>query len=240
MDSRCFKTWAPKSLWNLSKCFRNWVWRGTTRSLETWVFRYFSPVTLKASVEHLYSVKGKNIGARIWQPWTKSFSKNLQFFQLRCWSLQIWHRCTIWRPVPQWSDAWLFKFGSQGLDKFVLCLRWANNSKNQQHPSWKWEGCVFVSWLRMDGEGTYRFANGRVYVGQWAMGHMSGHGKMEMPDGSRYEGGYEAWHWRHKKPYGNEPPFRPKWNKKTNKHRKKTKKSKNQTKRDSMATSSHI
>lgn len=46
--------------------------------------------------------------------------------------------------------------------------------------------------LRMDGEGTYRFANGRVYVGQWAMGHMSGHGKMEMPDGSRYEGGYDA------------------------------------------------
>lgn len=45
----------------------------------------------------------------------------------------------------------------------------------------------------MDGEGTYRFANGRVYVGQWAMGHMSGHGKMEMPDGSRYEGGYETW-----------------------------------------------
>lgn len=43
----------------------------------------------------------------------------------------------------------------------------------------------------MDGEGTYRFANGRVYVGQWAMGHMSGYGKMEMPDGSRYEGGYE-------------------------------------------------
>lgn len=44
----------------------------------------------------------------------------------------------------------------------------------------------------MDGEGTYRFANGRVYVGQWAMGHMSGYGKMEMPDGSKYEGGYEA------------------------------------------------
>jgi hypothetical protein len=48
----------------------------------------------------------------------------------------------------------------------------------------------------MDGEGTYRFANGRVYVGQWAMGHMSGYGKMEMPDGSRYEGGYEIQpHW---------------------------------------------
>lgn len=45
----------------------------------------------------------------------------------------------------------------------------------------------------MDGEGTYRFANGRVYVGQWAMGHMSGHGKMEMPDGSKYEGGYATW-----------------------------------------------
>ena len=44
----------------------------------------------------------------------------------------------------------------------------------------------------MDGEGTYRFANGRVYVGQWAMGHMSGFGRMEMPDGSKYEGGYET------------------------------------------------
>lgn len=66
---------------------------------------------------------------------------------------------------------------------------------------------VFPTVLRMDGEGTYRFANGRVYVGQWAMGHMSGCGKMEMPDGSRYEGGYEtqphwefcAWHIWHEK-----------------------------------------
>merc|ERR1719401_1216457 len=43
----------------------------------------------------------------------------------------------------------------------------------------------------MSGEGTYKFANGRIYKGQWKDGHMSGEGKMQFPCGSEYEGSYE-------------------------------------------------
>merc|ERR1712039_969025 len=43
---------------------------------------------------------------------------------------------------------------------------------------------------KMDGEGIYHYANGRVYAGQWSQSQMNGHGKMTWPDGSVYSGNF--------------------------------------------------
>lgn len=43
---------------------------------------------------------------------------------------------------------------------------------------------------KMHGQGCYTFATGRKYCGCWAEGHMSGHGRMELPTGAVYEGEY--------------------------------------------------
>merc|ERR1712113_456771 len=40
----------------------------------------------------------------------------------------------------------------------------------------------------MHGNGMYQFADGRMYTGQWWIGHMSGEGKLSWPDGRAYAG----------------------------------------------------
>ena len=40
----------------------------------------------------------------------------------------------------------------------------------------------------MDGEGTYKWATGRVYTGSWKNGNMHGNGIYEWPDGRIYQG----------------------------------------------------
>ena len=50
---------------------------------------------------------------------------------------------------------------------------------------------------RPHGEGTYRWNNGKVYVGEWRQSEASGKGKVIEPDGSSVEG-----NWLEGKPYG--------------------------------------
>eukprot|EP00929_Paragymnodinium_shiwhaense_P066672 TRINITY_DN33471_c0_g1_i2.p1 TRINITY_DN33471_c0_g1~~TRINITY_DN33471_c0_g1_i2.p1 ORF type:complete len:291 (-),score=24.19 TRINITY_DN33471_c0_g1_i2:209-1081(-) len=45
---------------------------------------------------------------------------------------------------------------------------------------------------KMNGDGYYRFDDGRVYQGQWCQHQMDGDGALEWPDGSRYEGNFAA------------------------------------------------
>jgi hypothetical protein len=42
------------------------------------------------------------------------------------------------------------------------------------------------------GQGVYRWANGRVYVGQWCDDQMHGEGEETWPNGSRYRGQFQA------------------------------------------------
>mmetsp|Transcript_98661 Transcript_98661/g.318100 ORF Transcript_98661/g.318100 Transcript_98661/m.318100 type:complete len:343 (+) Transcript_98661:820-1848(+) len=59
-------------------------------------------------------------------------------------------------------------------------------------------GAMFKGLFQMDamhGEGSYKFADGRLYTGQWREGHLNGHGKMEWlagadpsVEGNVYEG----------------------------------------------------
>ena len=51
------------------------------------------------------------------------------------------------------------------------------------------EGQFSHDW--MHGEGNYRFADRRAYVGQWRDGELSGRGKMSWPSGAAYQGGYQ-------------------------------------------------
>jgi hypothetical protein len=52
-----------------------------------------------------------------------------------------------------------------------------------------WQG----DWVndRMKGDGTYKFANGDVYVGEFSWDHPEGIGKATYADGSVYEGAFK-------------------------------------------------
>jgi len=43
-----------------------------------------------------------------------------------------------------------------------------------------------------NGSGTYQFANGDKYEGQWTAGKMNGKGKYEFANGDRYEGAFHT------------------------------------------------
>jgi len=42
-----------------------------------------------------------------------------------------------------------------------------------------------------DGHGTYEWADGKRYEGNFKNGKLDGHGKYKWPDGKRYEGNYK-------------------------------------------------
>lgn len=44
---------------------------------------------------------------------------------------------------------------------------------------------------KMDGQGTYRFTDGRVFTGEWQGGQMHGKGEMMWANNSKYVGGFE-------------------------------------------------
>ena len=44
----------------------------------------------------------------------------------------------------------------------------------------------------MDGSGTYRYADGSVYRGEWRAGRKAGHGRMQWASGDVYDGAWAA------------------------------------------------
>lgn len=42
----------------------------------------------------------------------------------------------------------------------------------------------------IEGEGEYRWPDGRVYIGQWKENKLEGKGIYTWPDGRKYEGNY--------------------------------------------------
>ena len=49
-------------------------------------------------------------------------------------------------------------------------------------------GCVVSVPKQVHGEGTFKWPDGREYVGQWQQSRMHGRGVYSWPDGRSYEG----------------------------------------------------
>mmetsp|Transcript_82143 Transcript_82143/g.227836 ORF Transcript_82143/g.227836 Transcript_82143/m.227836 type:complete len:355 (+) Transcript_82143:36-1100(+) len=97
---------------------------------------------------------------------------------------QLGEKCG--RGTEQWPDGACYTGEFSANRKHGMGIYHGLDSKGREY---KYEG----QWIsdRIEGEGSYRFSDGKRYTGQWEAGRMTGSGRMDFPDGSRYIGSFE-------------------------------------------------
>jgi hypothetical protein len=102
------------------------------------------------------------------------------------WSVAEETGCWIWNPEPGPDDVFHWSGGCDSDRKATGKgrLEWSYGGDQLD----RYEGSYRAG--RMDGAGTYFWANGKRYEGTWKDGEMHGKGKYFWPDGRRFEGNW--------------------------------------------------